>query len=117
VSAAPDNYRKIWNTVARIPRGRVASYGQIADLAGLPRRARLVGTALHNTPNELELPWHRVLRADGRLAFPTGSEAFAEQRARLIEESVSVKYGRVDLRQFGWQDSLDALLWGPDGLD
>jgi len=110
---ASENYRRIWAAVARIPPGRVASYGQIAELAGLPRRARLVGTALRRAPANRPLPWQRVLRADGRLAFAEGSAGFSEQRARLIEEGVSLSGGRVDLRRYRWQPTLDELLWGP----
>ena len=97
--------------VAAIPHGRVASYGEVAARAGLPRRARLVGRVLGTTPAEALLPWHRVLRADGRFAFPPGSRGFREQRRRLIDEGVEVIGGRVDLARFGWERDLDAALW------
>jgi methylated-DNA-protein-cysteine methyltransferase-like protein len=102
----------IRRAVAAIPRGSVASYGEIASRAGLPRRARLVGRVLGAAGAEAGLPWHRVLRADGSIAFPRGSRAFREQRARLIEEGVMVANGRVDLDRFGWGRNLDAELWG-----
>ncbi len=60
-----NNYQRIWRTVQAIPEGRVASYGQIADLAGLPRRARLVGRALGEVPDDLTVPWHRCLEVTG----------------------------------------------------
>lgn len=101
----------IRKVIASIPRGRVASYGEIAARAGLPRRARLVGRVLREAGPVAQLPWHRVLRADGRIAFPPGSRAFREQRARLIDEGVAVKAGRIDLACHGWQRDLDEELW------
>lgn len=103
----------IQRTIAAIPHGRVASYGEIAVRAGLPRRARLVGRVLRQTPADLALPWHRVLRADGRVAFPPGSRAFREQVRRLAAEGVPSRNGRVDLAAHGWERDLDGLLWGP----
>jgi len=110
-STTPPDHRAILRTIAAIPRGRVASYGEIAQRAGLPRRARLVGRVLGLYP-ELDLPWQRVLRADGRIAFPAGSRGYREQRNRLIDEGVQVTRGRVDLQRFGWQRNLDAEIWG-----
>ena len=97
--------------VAAIPRGCVTSYGEIAARAGLPGRARMVGRVLGDAGAEAKLPWHRVLRSDGRIAFAPGSRAFREQRARLIDDGVFVSNGRVDLSRFGWQRNLDAELW------
>ena len=99
--------------IAAIPRGRVASYGEIAARAGRPGRARLVGHVLRETPADVELPWHRVLRADGRIAFPPGSRPFREQVRRLAAEGVLCRNGRVDLERHGWERNLDDLLWGP----
>jgi methylated-DNA-protein-cysteine methyltransferase-like protein len=103
----------IRRTVAAIPRGCVASYGEIAARAGLPRRARLVGRVLGDAGSAAKLPWHRVLRSDGRIAFAPGSRGYREQRQRLIGEGVIVANGRVDLTRFGWQRNLDAELWSP----
>lgn len=111
--AAIDPAAAILRIVSAIPPGRVASYGEVAARAGLPRRARLVGRVLAQAPEELRLPWHRVLRADGRIAFPPGSDAFREQARRLMAEGVGVRRGRVDLAHHGWAGSLDAALWGP----
>jgi methylated-DNA-protein-cysteine methyltransferase-like protein len=104
-------YAAIRRVVAAIPRGCVASYGEIAARAGLPGRARLVGRVLGDAGAGAKLPWHRVLRSDGRFAFAPGSRGFREQRAHLIEEGVVVVNGRVDLQRFGWQRNLDAELW------
>jgi methylated-DNA-protein-cysteine methyltransferase related protein len=107
-----DLYERIWSTVERIPSGRVATYGQIADLAGLPRRARLVGRALKELPDERTLPWHRVLRSPGRIAFARGTSEYREQRERLAAEGVLFDGAKIDLKRYGWSDALDALLWG-----
>ncbi len=114
-AAVSPEAERILATVARVPKGRVASYGQIASIAGLTGRARLVGWALRNSPGGTKLPWHRILRADGRIAFPEGSDAYALQIRRLARERVAVTGGRVDLARYGWHraSSLDAMLWGP----
>ncbi|MBW8874298.1 MAG: DNA alkylation repair protein [Acidobacteria bacterium] len=103
---APSNqlHQPIYAVIRRIPRGKVATYGQIAALAGLPRRARLVGTALRETPEGLDLPWQRVINAGGRVS-PRGGLGVEEgyQRHLLEEEGVVFdSHGRVDLERFGW---------------
>lgn len=103
----------IARVIAQIPGGRVASYGEIAARAGLPGRARLVGRVLGEAPAGLQLPWHRVLRADGRIAFPAGSRGFREQVRHLAGEGILIRNGRVDMAAFGWERDLDGLLWGP----
>jgi methylated-DNA-protein-cysteine methyltransferase-like protein len=85
----------IWHTVCRIPRGRVSTYGAVARAAGLPGRARQTGFALRVAADELNLPWHRVVGAGGRIVFPRGSHAHREQTRRLRAEGVGVVDGRV----------------------
>ena len=100
--------------VRRIPRGKVCTYGNVAEVAGLPRRARLVGTVLRQTPAARGLPWYRVINAGGRISFPVGSDAYARQRHKLEAEGVVFVGGRVDLRRYGWparDEQLDELLW------
>jgi methylated-DNA-protein-cysteine methyltransferase-like protein len=104
---------RIWKEVARIPRGSVASYGDVARRAGLPRRARLVGHALKVAPAGLRLPWHRVVNARGAISLPPGSPQYRLQRARLEREGVRFRNGRVDLAGHEVADDLDALLWRP----
>jgi len=106
-------YEPIWNVVARIPAGCVASYGQVAALAGYPRGARLVGRALSRAPDSLGLPWHRVVNAAGRISLPADSPGFAEQVRRLRAEGVVVRGGRVSIEKAGWVPSLDELVWAP----
>lgn len=114
---SPDPMRaSIVAAVKRIPRGRVCTYGGVADLAGLPRRARLVGTVLRQAPDTLRLPWFRVINSSGRISFPEGSEAYAQQRRKLEAEGIVFVGGRIDLRRYGWpsrDQQLDELLWGP----
>ncbi len=101
---------KIWRTVRTVPRGQVSTYGAIAKQAGLPGRARLVGRALKVAPAKLRLPWHRVLRAGERIAFPKGSRAFLEQSRRLRAEGVRVANGKVARRTAA---DLDEYFWKP----
>ncbi|MCC5852227.1 MAG: MGMT family protein [Alkalimonas sp.] len=104
------SYARIWHTVLQIPLGKVASYGQIADLAGLPGRARLVGKALGYAPPELAVPWHRVLRSDRSLAFPAGSAMALRQRELLQSEGVLLNNNRVRKNDL-WQPDLMELLF------
>jgi methylated-DNA-protein-cysteine methyltransferase-like protein len=95
---------KIYAVIQRIPEGKVATYGQVAALAGLPRRARLVGAALRNTPTDLSLPWQRVINAGGTISSRGGlgmEEGY--QRHLLEEEGVRFdKHGRIDLERYRW---------------
>ncbi len=93
----------LYLTLAQIPEGRVVSYGQLAELAGLGRAARWVGRALSQLPEGSSLPWHRVLGADGRLSLPVGSASGDEQRARLRAEGLTITNNRVDIRRHGWR--------------
>lgn len=85
----------IWHAVCTIPRGRVSTYGGVARAAGLPGRARQAGFALRTADAGLNLPWHRVVGAGGRIVFPRSSRAHREQTRRLRAEGVAVKDGRV----------------------
>ncbi len=105
----PSNYQRIWDTVARIPYGRVATYGQIARLAGLGRRARLVGYALHNSPHTLELAWHRVINTKGKISFPKNSDRHQIQQEKLESEGVVFTDGRVDLVTYRWRPSAEEI--------
>jgi methylated-DNA-protein-cysteine methyltransferase related protein len=106
---AADARARILAAVRSIPRGQVACYGEVASRAGLPGHARLAARVLSEN-DDPSLPWHRVLRADGRIAFAPGSREWREQARRLQAEGVDVRDGRVALRA----RTLDATLWGPD---
>ena len=91
----------MWREVARIPRGRVATYGQIAAWLGWPRRSRMVGRALRNCPSGL--PWHRVVNARGEISRRAAVGSMMTQRILLQQEGVSLRGGRVPLSRFRWQ--------------
>ncbi len=105
-----DNEQRILAAIRAIPRGQVLAYGEVARRAGLPGRARLAAKVLSGNTDP-ELPWHRVLRADGRIAFPEGSRHYREQQQRLRAEGVAVERGKI--RGQVLARSLDAALWGP----
>ncbi len=95
---------QVYEVVRRIPPGKVASYGQIARLLGRPRAAREVGWALRDLPEGLDVPWQRVINAQGRISFPVDSQAAGLQRAMLEDEGVVFRPdGSVDLKVYGWQ--------------
>jgi len=99
-----NNYDRIYAVVRRIPRGRVATYGQVAALAGLDGHARQVGYALHALPTDNELPWHRVVNARGEVSPRSGGDSHELQRMLLEAEGVEFDArGRMDLKRFGWE--------------
>ena len=104
---------RIWATICDIPAGSVASYGQIAVMAGIPRGARQVGYALRHLPKGHKVPWYRVITASGKIAFPVGTAGFEEQSKRLEKDGVVILNGRVDMKQYRWQPDLDEILWKP----
>jgi methylated-DNA-protein-cysteine methyltransferase related protein len=105
-SAGAGSYARIYAVVRRIPRGRVATYGQIAELAGLPGHARQVGYALAALPEGSAVPWHRVLNARGALSLRRDSGGEISQRLRLEQEGVRFDAGgRVALARVRWQPS------------
>jgi len=102
---ASNTYLAIYTVVGRIPEGSVATYGQVAGLAGLPGRARLVGSALSALAGRSNIPWHRVVNAQGRISSRScGSDADMEQRLRLEHEGVRFDAdGRIPLERFLWR--------------
>lgn len=103
-------YIAIFKVVNLIPKGKVASYGQVADLAGLPGRARLSGKALGKVPQDMQVNWHRVLRSNGQIAFAKGSEHALLQTGKLQQENVAVFNNRVKMKEFQWQPDTYTLL-------
>lgn len=96
-------YERIYVVVAAIPPGRVATYGQVAELAGLPGRARLVGRALGELPERHPAPWYRVVGAGGRISARGDGSSEEEQQLLLEDEGVEFSAtGRIDLARFGW---------------
>ncbi|SFM42612.1 MGMT family protein [Marinobacter zhejiangensis] len=99
----PTREQKIWQVISAIPHGKVVSYGQVSDMAGLGRQARFVGRVLGMLPEDHTLPWFRVIRSNGQIAFPKDSSTFKRQVDLLSEEGVEVVNGRVSMARFGWQ--------------
>lgn len=97
------NRERIWQTVSQIPSGSVASYGQVAKLAGLPNASRLVGNVLKKLPKGSQLPWHRVINAQGKISFAEGSNAYCEQRLRLENEGLVFSGNKLSLTKYGWR--------------
>ena len=96
-------YQRIYAVVKRIPRGRVATYGQIAHLAGLPRKARQVGYALRALDDD-SVPWHRVINAHGTISRRAAAEFVHIQRKLLEVEGVRFdETGSVQLERFQWR--------------
>ncbi len=103
VSEASINQR-IWQVVALIPRGRVATYGDVAHHAGLGRAARRVGLALRQLPEGSRLPWHRVINSAGKPSLPADSTSGQLQRQRLIHEGITFSASdRIDLISRRWR--------------
>lgn len=96
-------YELIWSVVRRIPRGKVATYGQVAEIAGLEGHARQVGYALHNLPEASDAPWHRVVNARGEISARSGGDSHELQRMLLEGEGVVFDAkGRLDLARYRW---------------
>ena len=106
--------KKIFSAIRSIPPGKVASYGQIATIAGLTRGHRLVAKALHNSPKDL--PWYRVIRADGHCGMAKDSEGFIKQMSLLKSDGVMNKKGRIDMKRYQWKTDMDTLIFRPQDL-
>lgn len=104
VPPASSTHALIFDVVRRIPRGRVATYGQVARLAGFPRHARLVGYALHALPERNDVPWHRVVNAQGRIS-PRSDRMGREDLQRLMLEDEGIRFSRdgvLSLSRYQW---------------
>lgn len=100
----PDSRTRIYAVVKRIPRGRVATYGQVATLAGLDGHARQVGYALHDLPPRNNVPWHRVINARGEISPRSAGDSHELQRMLLEGEGVEFSLdGRVELKKYRWK--------------
>ncbi len=90
---------QIWQIVNAVPAGKVATYGQVANLAGMPQQSRLVGRVLSRLPKGSKLPWHRVINSQGKISNPNPTI----QKLRLEKEGVVMVNGRVNLRIYRWE--------------
>jgi methylated-DNA-protein-cysteine methyltransferase-like protein len=99
-----DNQRCILMVIAQIPYGKVATYGQIAKLAGIPRNARQVGAVLRSLPNGSGIPWYRVVNSRGEISQRDDPASHQRQRQFLENESVVFDVNdRIPLIQYGWK--------------
>lgn len=98
-----EGWSRVYAVVRRIPRGRVATYGQVAALAGRPGQARQVGYALAALEVDSPVPWHRVVNARGGVSLRGDGHAAGMQRARLEAEGVAFRDGRIPLDRYRWQ--------------
>ncbi len=97
-------HRQILEVIVLIPYGKVASYGQIARLAGLPKHARLVGYVLKHLDKESQIPWYRVINSQGKISVTRMDEKGNNVQQDLLEaEGVYLLNGKVSLKKFGWQ--------------
>ena len=95
--------QRIWLTVSAIPAGKIATYGEVADRAGLPGAARRVGAALRKLPPGSAVPWHRVVNASGRSSLAPGSRGEDRQRSLLADEGVLLgRGGKGVLKRYRW---------------
>lgn len=92
----------IWFALGQVPRGKVVTYGELAQLANLPGAARFAGSLLKQLPPNSSLPWHRVINAQGRISLPPDSPEGLAQMRRLRDEGVTVVDGKISLARFGW---------------
>ena len=99
----PGFFEQIYRLVQQVPPGKVTSYGAIARMLGQPHAARTVGWALHSLPEGLDVPWHRVINASGRISIGGWEDSRNLQRALLEAEGIEFDaQGRVDWDRFGW---------------
>jgi methylated-DNA-protein-cysteine methyltransferase-like protein len=102
--AASDKYRRIYAVVARVPKGRVATYGQVAELAGLRRQARLVGYALHALGANSTVPWHRIVNAKGTISLRRDGLGHDDLQAQLLRhEGIRFDSHVISLERYRWQ--------------
>ncbi|HSC69142.1 MAG TPA: MGMT family protein [Cellvibrio sp.] len=99
------NREAIYLALMSIPAGKVITYGQLASLAGLPGAARLAGTVLCGLPEKTELPWHRVINAQGKISLPEDSPSYKEQKRRLEAEGIKFNNNKISLRIYGYTNS------------
>ena len=96
-----DKHTVIYTIIASIPKGCVASYGQVAALAGYPNNARLVGRLLKEMPKGSTIPWHRVVNSQGKISFAESCPQYHIQRERLITEGIVINQ-RINMAKYRW---------------
>ncbi len=104
--------KQVWKVVSDIPAGHVLTYGEVARLSGMSRAARRVSQAMSWAPTSMQVPWHRVINAQGKISIPADSPWHDKQKSLLQEEGVVFLNGKVDLKKYGYRGAVDTLLWG-----
>ena len=97
-----EHKQRLFTLIGAIPKGKVAAYGQLANLAGLPRQARAVGRLLKELPKGSALPWYRVVNSQGKISFPCGSKKYIEQKEHLELEGIVFIKDKINMRIFQW---------------
>ena len=95
-------YQKIWDVIEQIPIGKVATYGQIARIAGMGAHARIVGYALNNLPPSSNVPWHRVINAQGKISLSRADGGYQLQKSLLEQENIIFQDDKIDLTKYRW---------------
>ena len=103
-------YPKIYDVVKLIPPGKVATYGQVAELAGLIGKPRVVGYALYRVVQESEIPWHRVINAKGEVSRSSLRDGNDDLQQLLLEaEGIVFKKGKLDLIEYRWRPAFSHI--------
>ncbi|MBA4312633.1 MAG: methyltransferase [Chlorobiaceae bacterium] len=97
-----NRYQIILDNVRQIPKGKVATYGDITRLCGFINCARIVGYALRSLPEDSDIPWHRVVNSQGRISFPLNSSSHRMQRILLEDEGIVFRKNKIDLNKYDW---------------
>ena len=95
--------RKVIELIKQIPKGKVATYGQIANLAGNNKAARQISRILHSSSEKYDLPWHRVINSQGKISMRSG-DGLEMQKAMLESEEIQVIADRIDLVKYKWEN-------------
>lgn len=102
IGKVENRYRIIYESIKKIPKGKVTTYGDIARLCGLLNCARIVGYALRSLPEGSSIPWHRVVNSQGRISFPLNSPGYQMQRKLLEAEGIVFSKNKIDLSIYDW---------------
>ena len=106
---APTHFtEQVIKIIQSIPKGKVLTYGLVAKLAGNPRGTRGVVWILHSSSKSQQLPWHRVIKTTGELAFPPTSKSFQLQKKLLTQEKIVVRKGCVNVNNYMWDGENDS---------
>ncbi len=99
--------RQILEVIARIPYGKVASYGQVAKMAGLPKHARLVGYVLKNLDDDVKIPWFRVINSQGKISLSKLNEKGENiQKLKLLDEGIDILNDKVNMKVYAWNNDM-----------